>query len=460
MNLAKSFHLSRAVPKLYYALFALIFTGVGSFGFLYSLNSFAATNGSLSLSPASATASVGDSFTVTITEDSSTTPVNAVEADLTFPIDKLQFISIDSSSSAFGIQAAANGNNSTGSVTIVRGVNAGSAGITNSQQVAKVTFKALAPGSATISFANSSALVESNTNTDILSTKNSGTYTLQDTTVPPGDTTAPSTPTSLTASAGAYNKVDLTWTASNDNVGVTGYYINRNGTTIAQTTAVTSYSDTTVLPATSYSYQIVAFDAASNESGFSNTSTVTTPDEPDSTPPTAPANLVATAVSNTQINLSWNDSSDNIGVTGYDVYRGNNLVATVATTSFGDTGLSASTSYSYSVIARDVAGNSSPASNTATAETKAPPVTNGILKGVVKGKGNKSLAGAIVSLTVNGSRATYTTSSTGNYMIPNLPAGAYSVTYSASGYSNKVVNVVIVGNQTTIQDITLSNRKH
>jgi len=70
---------------------------------------------------------------------------------------------------------------------------------------------------------------------------------------------------------------------------------------------------------------------------------------PDTQAPTAPANLTAAAVSGSQIDLSWTASTDNVGVSGYDVYRGAALVGSTTTTSYSDTGLSASTAYSYTV---------------------------------------------------------------------------------------------------------------
>ncbi|WP_248927858.1 polysaccharide lyase family 7 protein [Paenibacillus hamazuiensis] len=91
----------------------------------------------------------------------------------------------------------------------------------------------------------------------------------------------------------------------------------------------------------------------------------------DTTAPTAPGNLTAAAVSSSQINLSWTASTDNVGVTGYDVYRGGAFLKTVTGTSASDTGLAASTTYSYTVKAKDAAGNASAASNTATATTQA-----------------------------------------------------------------------------------------
>ncbi|NQX70333.1 discoidin domain-containing protein [Paenibacillus alba] len=90
---------------------------------------------------------------------------------------------------------------------------------------------------------------------------------------------------------------------------------------------------------------------------------------PDTQAPTAPANLTAAASSSSQINLTWSASSDNVGVTGYQVYRAGTQVGTSTTTSYSDTGLTASTAYSYTVKAIDAAGNLSGASNTATATT-------------------------------------------------------------------------------------------
>ncbi|WP_165452744.1 polysaccharide lyase family 7 protein [Paenibacillus thalictri] len=90
----------------------------------------------------------------------------------------------------------------------------------------------------------------------------------------------------------------------------------------------------------------------------------------DTQAPTVPTNLTAAAVSSSQINLSWTASTDNVGVTGYDVYRGTTLVGSPTATSFSDTGLNPSTSYSYTVKAKDAAGNVSPASNSASATTQ------------------------------------------------------------------------------------------
>jgi chitodextrinase len=93
---------------------------------------------------------------------------------------------------------------------------------------------------------------------------------------------------------------------------------------------------------------------------------------PDSEAPTAATNLVASNSTGNSVDLNWDASTDNIGVTEYDIYQDTNLIATAASTSFQVTGLNVLTSYDFYVIARDAAENSSPQSNTVTATTIAP----------------------------------------------------------------------------------------
>lgn len=85
--------------------------------------------------------------------------------------------------------------------------------------------------------------------------------------------------------------------------------------------------------------------------------------------PTAPSNLTAAAVSSSQIGLSWTSSDGGGGALTYDVYRGAERIGSTAATTYNDTGLTASTAYSYTVKAKDAAGNESAASNSVTATT-------------------------------------------------------------------------------------------
>ena len=334
------------------------------------------------------------------------------------------------------------------------------------------------------------------------------------TTLPCGagtDTQAPTAPTNLAASVASSSQINLSWTASTDNVGVAGYKIYRNGgtTPIATVTSGTTYHDTGLTGSTTYSYTVAAYDAAGNTSpataavsattssatpsaacpapaasawtgcyysdqnlttlglvrtdptitfnwgagspdpaipvdhfsvrwsgvfnfnAGSNTFTVTADDgfrlyvdgvkimdhwvdeaattyaqtvattagnhtvtmeyyenagyavanlqwqlaasisASDTQAPTTPTNLTASAASSSQINLSWNASTDNVGVAGYKIYinGGTAPIATAAGTTYQSTGLVASTLYSYSVAAYDAASNTSAQSAMVSATT-------------------------------------------------------------------------------------------
>jgi len=93
----------------------------------------------------------------------------------------------------------------------------------------------------------------------------------------------------------------------------------------------------------------------------------------DTSAPSVPTGLSATAISTSQINLAWNASTDNVGVSGYQVFRDNIQIATSSATSYSDTGLSAATAYAYNVTAFDVALNTSARSATSTATTSSNP---------------------------------------------------------------------------------------
>lgn len=282
----------------------------------------------------------------------------------------------------------------------------------------------------------------------------------------PSDATAPTVPAGLTAAALSSTQINLSWSASTDNVGVTGYRIYRNGVEVAARTTLT-YSDAGLTPNTLYSYTVAAQDAAGNLSPQStavsartlpppdttapvisgvavgsitangaliiwgtnepadtqveygttaaygsSTPTVpalvtahsqsvagllpstlyhyrvrsrdaagnlaistdgifTTAPAPDTTPPSTPNNVAGAAVSSSRINLSWSASTDNIGVTGYRIYRNGVQVGAAALASYADTGLAPNTAYSYTVGAIDAAGNLS-ALSTAVSVTTLP----------------------------------------------------------------------------------------
>jgi chitodextrinase len=200
-----------------------------------------------------------------------------------------------------------------------------------------------------------------------------------------GDTTAPTAPGNLQATAASPARVDLTWSASTDDTGVVAYDVRRNGNVVSSGSNLT-FSDTGLAASTTYTYTVSARDAAGNVSPPSNQATATTPSSNDTQPPSVPSGLQGSATSNTAINLSWNASTDNVAVTGYAVRRDGTLIATPTGTTFNDTGLVAATTYSYTVAARDGAGNESAESaavsvtTTSTTDTQ-PPSTPGNLQG-------------------------------------------------------------------------------
>src|SRR5207237_10879337 len=132
-------------------------------------------------------------------------------------------------------------------------------------------------------------------------------------------------------------------------------------------------SGATAAPTTPSSATVDAFDAAGNHSVQSSAASVRTPAAPDAQPPTTPTGLVATAAGPTQVNLSWSASTDNVGVTGYSVFRGGVQIATVggSTLTYSDAAAAPSTTYSYTVDAFDAAGNHSAQSASASATTPA-----------------------------------------------------------------------------------------
>ena len=178
------------------------------------------------------------------------------------------------------------------------------------------------------------------------------------------DATAPTVPTSLTATATSSSVMNLAWGASTDNVGVSGYQLFRNGTLLVTTGSLT-YSDSGLTAGTQYSYTVKAYDAAGNVSTSSNTATSSTLPSgvmtggTDSIAPTMPSPLTATATSSSTVALAWVASTDNVAVTGYRILRNGAYLTTVTSTSFSDSGLSSSTTYTYSVSAFDSAGNQS-----------------------------------------------------------------------------------------------------
>ncbi|MFC5528204.1 fibronectin type III domain-containing protein [Cohnella yongneupensis] len=184
------------------------------------------------------------------------------------------------------------------------------------------------------------------------------------------DTTAPSAPANLSSPSKTSSSVNLSWSSSTDNVGVTGYDV-YNGSTLAGTTAGTTFSVNGLSPSTTYSFTVKAKDAAGNASAASSALSVTTNAAADTTAPSVPTGLTSPSKTSTSVNLSWTASTDNVGVTGYEIYSGGTLATTSAGTTATVSGLTPSTAYSFTVKAKDAAGNLSAASSALSVTTNA-----------------------------------------------------------------------------------------
>ena len=172
------------------------------------------------------------------------------------------------------------------------------------------------------------------------------------------DWAPPTTPSGLSATAVSSSEIDLSWQAATDNVGVAGYSVFRNGSAVATLgPGVLTYADTGLGHGVTYSYTVTAFDVAGNTSPQSSPASATTPDD---IAPTTPGGLSASATSSTSVSVSWTASSDNVAVTGYDVYRDGAPLATVGagTLAYTDT-VAVGSTHGYTVDAFDAAGNHS-----------------------------------------------------------------------------------------------------
>jgi len=170
----------------------------------------------------------------------------------------------------------------------------------------------------------------------------------------------------VAASNVTVNGANITWATDEPATSQVDYgtATSYGSSTTLDTSLVTSHAQALagLQSNTTYHYRVRSTDAANNTT-TSGDNTFTTLSAPDTTPPTTPANVTLQALSTTQASVSWQASTDNVGVANYTVYRGGALVGTVTGTSFNDSGLTPGQTYTYTVVANDAAGNASPASN-------------------------------------------------------------------------------------------------
>jgi chitodextrinase/uncharacterized protein YjdB len=186
------------------------------------------------------------------------------------------------------------------------------------------------------------------------------------------DLQAPTVPTALSAPVKSDTSFKLTWTASTDNVGVSGYSVYLNGlynTFVSSSPVVISG----LIKSTTYKVKIQAVDAAGNKSAFTTEISVTTNATANSgldvQSPTVPVGLQSTNVTSDAVMLSWNASTDNVSVSGYEIFRNDSLVAKSSSLTTTVYNLLPTQTYKFSVRAFDSSGNFSALSAPVTVTT-------------------------------------------------------------------------------------------
>lgn len=228
------------------------------------------------------------------------------------------------------------------------------------------------------------ALVESVTMTFNVTNPSSGLYNIYALTRPwqeaeaTWDVAAANNPWNIPGAQGPGDRgTTLLGTVSASTIGTYATQLNPDGVALVQ-----GWIDGT---AVNYGL-IMASTSTTDGADFTSSDTTTATNRPkltvtytvppsgdDVTPPTAPTNLQVLGQSATTTTLGWQPAFDDVGVSGYKVYRDSQVVALITTTSYEDSGLAPETAYDYAVTAYDAAGNESLASNTVTVVTESAP---------------------------------------------------------------------------------------
>lgn len=184
------------------------------------------------------------------------------------------------------------------------------------------------------------------------------------------DTTPPADVVGLSLESGGVDRIRVMWNP-NSETDLAGYKVYVYEVLYATIGTQTSYGITGLTAATSYDIKITAYDEAGNESLLSSATelTVTTGTASDNTPPTQPKNLIPTIIGSTGFSITWDESTDDVAVTGYTVYLDGIAEPTTTNNSYTFSGLTANTKYDVYVEAFDAAGNTSIQSETLTVKT-------------------------------------------------------------------------------------------
>lgn len=301
------------------------------------------------------------------------------------------------------------------------------------------------------------------------------------------DTEAPTVPTNVTLSNITTATIDATWTASTDNEAVTKYEVYANGVLNGET-ANTNYTLTNLTPNTAYSITVLAKDIANNKSGLSTAENTTT--ATDTTAPSIPTNITISNEISTGFKINWTASTDDSGVASYDIFLDGTLIGTAQTTEYQVSGLTASTSYNVTILAKDIVNNQSEHSNVVQATTTAENTgtscaaetfemmeannssyssrtwtgDNGLVWNATSARTDQALNGRAIAIDVRGTSNGSLTSSTFANGIGNLTASTKRAFSGGSGNLDVLVNGTLVGTlpygddvqTTTISDINIT----
>ena len=196
---------------------------------------------------------------------------------------------------------------------------------------------------------------------------------------PVADTQPPTPPGGFKATSATATSMTVAWTASTDNVGVAGYDV-YNGSATAGTTPSTSYTVSGLSCGVTYTLAVDAYDKAGNHSSRASFAAPTSACAPllqpagDTQAPTVPGGLHVTAATAASITVAWTASTDNVGVTGYGLYRSGASTGSTSTTSATFSGLACGTGYALAVDAYDAAGNRSTKASITASTSACPPL--------------------------------------------------------------------------------------
>jgi chitodextrinase len=267
---------------------------------------------------------------------------------------------------------------------------------------------------------------------------------------PPPDVTPPNDATNLVVSNLAATSLTLGWTAStSSDIALYDVY---KGSTLLGTVAGLTCNVTGLTASTTYTFTVKAKDASNNISAGVSVNTTTSAASTDTTAPGNVTNLTTASVTQTTLTLNWTASTDNVAVTGYDVFNGSTFLATVTGVTYNVTGLTASTAYTFTVKARDAAGNlatgtSVGVTTSAPADTTAPVLT------ITPAAGTYTTT-QTVSMSATDSGSTPTIYYTLDGSTPTTSSTVYSVPISVSATTTvKAFARDAAGNNSAVQTV-------